>query len=142
MSAPIESLIQRLSNNGFLQYEKNKIKPLACRTLALLPTINLIIRYRSILNGYLQYYSFVDNIRKLKMIYNILRASLEKTICFKEKLTKVSFHKIYGKDISVDITNKYGTKLRLDFPAPILEFTPRKFLFNDIKDPLFSSPPS
>ena len=79
-----------------------------------------------------------DNIRKLKIIYNILRSSLEKTICYKENLTKKAFllYKIYGKDVKINITKSNGTHLSLDFTCPRLSFTPNRFLFKEIKDPL------
>lgn len=138
MRAPIESLLQRLSSNGFIQLVNNRIKPLLCRALSPLPTINLILRYRSILNGYLQYYSFVDNFLKLKAIYRVLRASLEKTICYKENINKETFHMTYGKNITLTITNKLGSTQSLNFAPPELKFTPTNFLFDDIKDPLLA----
>jgi len=138
MRAPIENLLQRLSNNGFIQLKEDRIKPLYCPKLSLLPTVSLILRYRSILKGYLQYYSFADNFPKLKEIYNALRASLEKTICYKENLTKERFRSIYGRSVSVSTTNKYGITRNLDFASPVLKITPKNFLFKDIKDPLLA----
>ena len=139
MNAPIKSLIQRLESNGFVQYvDTKKLRPLVLQSLTPLPTINLIIRYRSILNGYLNYYSFVDNKWKLKTLFTILKGSLKKAICYKEKISNDKFNKTYGKDITINITKKNGSHVKLDFQCPKLDFTPNKFLIKEFKDPLLA----
>jgi len=80
----------------------------------------------------------VDNKPKLKLIYNILRGSLSKTICFKENLSKKQFLKTYGKNVSISIMKKDGTSTRLDFSCPALNFTPNNFLYREFKDPLLA----
>lgn len=45
-----------------------------------LPVKDMILRYRTILAGFLNFYSFADNITRLRYIYYILHSSLQKTI--------------------------------------------------------------
>ena len=136
MDAPIKTLMQRLESKGFMKFYDGNYRPQPLPSLSPLPTIDLILRYRSILNGFLQYYSFADNIREMKYIYNLLRGSLEKTICYKENLSRSSFLKSYGRNVKIDITKSNGTHVSLDFTCPRLNFTPLKFLCKEIKDPL------
>ena len=91
MEAPIQTLITKLEKNGFIKIIGDRIKAQVQNTLTLLPIRDLIIRYRSILSGILNYYSFVDNRPKLKTIYKILKESLRKTIEFKEKIGKMAW---------------------------------------------------
>lgn len=138
MNSPIKTLIQRLEDKGFIKRFNNKIKALPMTSLSPLPTVSLILRYRSIMKGYSNYYSFADNIGRLKYIYVLLRNSLERTICSKEKLNKHEFHLTYGKDICVSITKSDGTKVSLDFACPKLVHAPVNFLYNEVKDPLLA----
>lgn len=138
MTAPIKTLLQRLENQGFLRLRNGKYMPLPIRPLSVLPTIDLIIRYRSILRGFLQYYSYADNIRELRTIYSFLKSSLEKTIRYKENLTREDFYRTYGKNVKINILKKDGSYVSLDFPLPNLKFTPMKFLFKELRDPLLA----
>ena len=136
MKAPISSLCQRLTSKGFIEIRDNKFFAKPVLSLSPLPTKDLILRYRSILNGYTQYYLFADNIKKLRYIYLMLRNSLEKTIRYKEKLTAREFLTTYGKNIKVNITKRDGSCVSLDFPLPSLKHNPNNFLFKRLKDPL------
>lgn len=78
MEAPIKNLIEKLKNNNIIQYIGNKVIPKAIQHLTVLPIKDIILRYRSILSGILNYYSFVDNRPYLKKIYEILKMSLKK----------------------------------------------------------------
>jgi len=138
MNTPIKSLLQRLETKGFVGRFENRLTARPIQSLTPLPTINLILRYRSILQGYIQYYSFADNIRKLKYIYVFLRNSLEKTICLKEKLTRNEFYMTYGRNIKINITRSNGTRITLEFACPVLNHAPKNFLFKEIKDPLLA----
>lgn len=138
MNTPIKSLLQRLETKGFVGRLGNRLTAKPIPSLTPLPTINLILRYRSILKGYVQYYSFADNIRKLKYIYVFLRNSLERTICLKEKLTRHEFLMTYGRNIKINITRSNNTRITLDFSCPVLKHAPKNFLFKEIKDPLLA----
>jgi len=138
MKTPMKSLIQRLANNGFIEIKNHKYKAKPVLSLSPLPTISLIMRYRSILRGYTQYYSFTDNIGKLKYVYLFLRNSLEKTIRYKEKLNQKEFDYTYGRNIKINITKKDGERVSLDFPMPKLVRNPKNFLFTEQKDPLLA----
>ena len=88
-----------------------------------------------ILNGVLNYYTFVNNKPSLILIYWILRKSLAKTLATKLKLGTV--RKVYLK---FGINIKYRipeTDKVIDFSRPSLLPTPKKFLGNtDFTDSL------
>lgn len=86
------------------------------------------MRYRMILNGILNYYSFVNNKPSLILIYWILRKSLAKTLATKLKVGSV--RKVYLK---LGIKIKYRipeTDKEIDFARPSLLPTPKNFLGN------------
>lgn len=74
--APIGHLVKRLQSKqlGFLPGSLNRID--YPKSFLALPIKDLIIRYRSILLGYLNYYSFADNRPRLRYVYNTLRRSM------------------------------------------------------------------
>lgn len=138
MNAPIKSLLNKLESKGFISINNNKFISNPIRSFTPLSTVQLILRYRSILNGYKQYYSFTDNIGKLKYIYVFLKNSLERTIRLKEDLTKHEFLMTYGKNVKINLTKSDGTRITLDFACPTLKVSPKNFLFKNIKDPLLA----
>lgn len=138
MKAPMRSLIQRLVAKGFIEIKNHKYRSKPILSLSPLPTIQLILRYRSILKGYTQYYSFADNIERLKYIYLFLRNSLMKTICYKEKLNLEEFNRTYGKNIKVSIKKSDGKCVSLNFPLPKFVRDPKNFLYKEQKDPLLA----
>jgi len=85
-----------------------------------LPVKDLILRYRTILSGFTNFYSFADNIGSLLYIYYLLHQSLRKTICRKLDIGKREFLSIYGPDISISLRKRDGTWVVLDFPPPKL----------------------
>jgi hypothetical protein len=69
MTAPLASITKRLVEKKFLKIEKDRWIPLSLPELIPLPLKDIILRYRTVLNGFLNYYSFVDNLNKLKKIF-------------------------------------------------------------------------
>lgn len=69
MTAPLESITKRLVNKKFLRVEKGSWIPQSLPDLIPLPLKDIILRYRTVLNGFVNFYSFVDNLNKLKRIF-------------------------------------------------------------------------
>jgi len=101
------------------------------------PVKDLILRYRSMLSGFLNYYSFARNIQSLKFIYYLLWGSLRSTICRKLDIGPREFLSIYGKNITISIY-KPSTKtwVELDFAWPKVTPKPNNFQCNNDVDPL------
>ena len=83
MNAPITKIVERLREKHFLaRYRlerlipKYRYKPSYIRSWINVPVKDLIILYRSILAGILNYWSFVDNRALLLKLYWILKRSL------------------------------------------------------------------
>ena len=62
-------LVDRLVDKGLAIREGKTIIPLPLSKLANLPIVDIILRYRMILNGILNYYSFVKNKPQLRNLY-------------------------------------------------------------------------
>lgn len=84
LSAPIQILLDKLKNNKFVQFIGQKMVPKAISYLTILPIKDIILRFRSILSGILNYYSFVDNRPYLRIIYEMLKISLKKPYVVKK----------------------------------------------------------
>jgi hypothetical protein len=82
-----------------------------------------VLRYRSVLNGIFNYYSFVNNKSRLNVIHWILKSGLAKVIATKMKLKSMRkvFEK-YGRDITI-VNPK--TRNTINFSCPELVRKPR-----------------
>jgi len=69
MLAPMASLEKKLRGKAFLEKALHTIVPQSISSYTVLPIKDIILRYRVILKGFMNYYSFVDNISKLSLIY-------------------------------------------------------------------------
>lgn len=69
MTAPILETIKKLKERKYLKTKGARWNPQSIPNLTLLPIKDMILRYRTILNGFLNYYSFVDNRKHLAKIY-------------------------------------------------------------------------
>lgn len=106
MTAPVLDIVKRLSEKGYLQIDGGKWKPNSITSLIPLPVRDLILRYRVVLFGYFNYYSFVDNRAKLVKLHWILKESLRKTICRKLQIGKRGFLRRFGEKVQIKITRK------------------------------------
>lgn len=135
MNAPIAKIIEKLREKKFLasykvegNIKKHHFKPSYIPSWINVPVKDLIILYRSILFGILNYWSFVDNRSNLLKVYWVLKRSLSLLIRVKEKLNFSEFLEKYGKNISLSIRRRDGKLVKLDFPPPILTHRPNYFL--------------
>jgi len=106
---------------GLVKRKNGNIVPQPILKLFNLPIRDIILRYRTMLNGVLNYYTFVNNRPQLLKIHWILRVSLAKTLAAKLKLGRV--YKVYNrftKDIAYRIVKKNGKVVVLDFKCPPL----------------------
>lgn len=130
MSAPILDIVKKLASKEFLIINGSRWTPKTIGKFTLLPVRDIILRYQSILNGLLNYYSFADNKRRFNKIFWILKESLRKTISRKLRLNQLEFSKSYGKkNITINIgkTSK-GIDKVISFSTPDLTRNPMRFL--------------
>ena len=111
-AAPIQEILNKLENCGFIKGYKNKSSRLipvdAITKLIYLDHQAIILRYNAIINGLLNYYSFVDNLSKFHQIIGyILRHSCAKTLARKFRLkSRARAFKKFGKNLSVRVSKK------------------------------------
>ena len=139
MNAPIKKIVGRLVERGMaIRTVDGWINPQPILKLTTLPIQDIILRYRTILNGFLNYYSFANNRPRLYIIYWILRKSLAKTLAAKLNLQTV--RKVYyrfTKDIKYTILKQDGKEATIDFKCPSLLPAPKNFLGSrNFGDPL------
>lgn len=88
MMAPISNILKRFEEKHFIKNKNGRLRPICPSQFTVLPVRDLIIRYRSILNGYLNYFSFADNRPMFRRVYWFLRESLLKAIGRKKQLNR------------------------------------------------------
>jgi len=131
MSAPLGNIVDRLAEKRFIRFRKTgalKMRFLFPREFSVLPIRDLIIRYRSIMNGFYNYFSFADNKPRLRRIHWILKESLIKAIGDRKGVGRREVIKSMGEDVALKIRRKNGEVVTLDFKAPAFNPTPFKFL--------------
>nr|ATI20213.1 group II intron reverse transcriptase/maturase [Juglanconis oblonga]ATI20375.1 group II intron reverse transcriptase/maturase [Juglanconis oblonga] len=123
-------LIKKFVDKGIVEWKSNvmnedNLKPLPIVKWVNLPIRDIILRYKMILNGLFNYYSFASNKTDLELIYWILRVSLAKTLAGKLKLG--TFRKVYLKfGINLNYTIP-GTDKTIDFARPDLVVNTKNF---------------
>lgn len=139
MSAPISNLVKKLEDKLFLKRVGHRWVPKSISKFVALPVKDIIIRYNSIVNGIINYYSFADNRRLLNKIIWILKGSMVKTIRRKLKINNKTFIRRFGKDISVKTYIKELDRVDLVyFIKPDLSRRPMNFMNNidEFRDPM------
>jgi group II intron reverse transcriptase/maturase len=128
MTAPLQILVNRLREKGFWRPGPNGPIPKGIDNFVALPVKDLILRFRTILAGLLNFYSFSDNIYSLRYIYHILRFSLLRTICKKFDIGIRECLRRYGPSVSLTIHKWNGKTVKLTFDCPPLRRSPMSFL--------------
>jgi hypothetical protein len=124
---PTENIITRLKSKGFLTDKKNNISPQAINRFLVLPIKEMILRFRVILYGYLNFFSFVDNPSGLLKIFWILKRCLQKTICRKKDIGYKTLLNSFGRNTTLKVRRKDGQIEILDFKRPNLIRQPMRF---------------
>jgi hypothetical protein len=109
MTAPIDSLIQRLHNRGFCTTTGEHTTKLGWTNLDPEQIISL---YSGINRGIQNYYRFVDNIDSIARIQYILKFSLARTLAAKYKISVKKVFARFGSNITVTVKAQDGKKDR------------------------------
>lgn len=126
MAVPTLKIIARLADRGFCDRNGNAISKAEWTVLGL-PEI--VDKFNSILNGLMNYYSFVNNPYGLKRIQHILQQSAALTFCNKLRIRKPTCYKRFGYALEVITVNKSGTvserrlNLRYKFQVQAMKFS-------------------
>lgn len=139
LTAPIKELIMKFIAKDLAEYKNNSknMKILVGKPINKwqnLPLIDILFRYKTIWNGIINYYSFVDNKSRLRTIHWILLSSMAKLLAMKLKLKSMrKVFKKFGKDLL--ILHPINKK-PFDFQCPNLAKTPKKFNLSSNIGPL------
>lgn len=136
VEAPINDIVKKFIERKFLKVENCEFTPQIIKKVTSLPAKDIIIWFRSILFGYLNFHSFADNKQSFNRIYWYLKRSLTRTLCYKENIGWNRFKRKYGTNVTLSILRKDGKTVYLDFKCPSLRPTPTHFMTPYLSDPL------
>jgi len=135
---PVKEVTERLSNQGLCiikNYDRGEITPMGKTAWINLPLYDIVLRYNSILQGLINFYSFADNRPRLQLFQFIIQHSCAKLIARKLNLhSRAKVFKKYGNNIL--IKDQEGSKeksISLKISSSYLPI--RKFMINP-PDPL------
>jgi len=115
LNAPIHKIIQRLAEKEFCYPDG---RPRRVRRLTVLDDDQIVAMYKSVLLGYSNYYSFVENRYRFHRIAYIMRYSCASTLASKHRITLSQAFARYGNDMTVKVATDKGTLTRsLDIPS-------------------------
>jgi hypothetical protein len=110
MRLPTKDLIKRLHQRGFCTATGDPTTKVAWMNL---DPEQIIALFRSINQGILNYYRFVDNLHSLVRIQYILHYSLAKTFAAKYRLSIRKVFTRFGKNITVVVKAQDGKRDRV-----------------------------
>lgn len=114
LAAPIQKIVQRLAEKGFCYPDG---RPRRMHRMTVLDDDQIVAMYKSVMLGYSNYYSFVDNRYRMHRIAYIMRYSCASTLASKHRITLSQAFARYGYDLRVKVETKSGTFYRsLDIP--------------------------
>nr|YP_009519478.1 hypothetical protein [Rhipiliopsis peltata]AYC65445.1 hypothetical protein [Rhipiliopsis peltata] len=93
---------KRLLRNLTLRYYcQPNFNPIGKRGFAVLDEYEIVLKYRQIMLGILEYYKNCDNTRVLNQVSYILQYSCAKTLATRKKITISKIFKKYGTDLNI-----------------------------------------
>lgn len=144
-AAPVVEILTKLEKNGFIKrYKDNKSRlvPDAITKFIFLDHAAIILRYNSIISGFLNYFSFVDNLAEFHQILSyIIRHSCAKTLARKLNLgNRAGAFKRFGRDLGVTVEGKKNTKktYKLTIPKSLKKSRAFKINLGKFNDPLLA----
>lgn len=114
---PVKDMFSKLAAEGFLKNyvpgKRKSLVPNAITKWIFLDHRLIILRYNAVINGYINYYSFVDNYHAFHTIVNfILRHSCAKTLARKFRLgSRAAAFKKFGSALSTK--DEFPIKLKM-----------------------------
>ena len=130
MYAPINKLLYKLKEQGYIQIKNNKFYPKAQTKWIYLKPEKILNRYNSVISGILKYYSFVNNRNMMSRIVYFLKFSIVFTLARKWNMSSVKVFKKVGNKVGI---NKKSLILPKNLKKQIMKFD--LISKREIKDP-------
>ena len=143
MTIPLKDILKKLKTKKLIKLESvvnnpNKFRPvpLSIPEFIPLPPRDIVLRLKTVLLGYLNYYSFADDRPKLHLIYWLLKECLIKTLSRKLKMGRRAILNKFGSSITIDFSSNSNKSTKsIDFSCPDLSRKPMNFQISPIMDP-------
>ena len=123
---PTTRIINKLIDEGFVRLVNGVWRSISIPYLIPLKVKDIILRYKSVLSGYKNYFSFVDNKHDLRKIHWLLKESLKSTLCRKWDISRSKLIHKLGRDLILHYSTKKGKKV-INFARPDLKWSPMRF---------------
>lgn len=103
---PVEKVLKRLKERGYVDYQNNKIRPVSKRNYTPLEDEVIVKHFKSVWLGLLNFYSGATNRSHLQYIHYLLHMSCAMTLAHRHRLTSKKIFKKHGKRL--EIVDKTG----------------------------------
>jgi len=113
---PVEKVIQRLHERGYLAYVKNKIRPISKGSYTPLEDVVIVNHFKSVWLGLFNFYSGCTNRSHLQYIHYLLHMSCAMTLAHRHRSASSKIFKKHGKRLEIMDQTGVPAKVRASFP--------------------------
>ena len=114
-----ERIVANLIRNTFC--EGKKLWPIAKSGFVILDEFEIVLKFRQIVMGLVNYYRECDNLAAIHSAFYVLQYSCAKTLSYRQKSSVSQIFDKYGKNLTInrDVKGAYGTIKQRTVSFPI-----------------------
>jgi group II intron reverse transcriptase/maturase len=113
---PVEKILKRLKERGYIAHEDNKFRPVSKRSYAPLEDEVIVNHFRSVWIGLLNFYSGTTNLSHLQYIHYLLHMSCAMTLAHRHRTSSSKIFKKHGKRLEIMEKRADISKRKAYFP--------------------------
>lgn len=113
---PIDLVIKRLIERGYIIYENNKIRPISKSSYSLLEDVVIVTHYKSVWLGLQNFYSGSTNRSHLQYIHYLLHMSCAMTLAHRHRSSSTKVFNKHGKNLEILDQTVNPPKVIASFP--------------------------
>lgn len=113
---PVEKVLKRLKERGYIDHENNKIRPVSKRSYTPLEDKVIVRHFKSVWLGLLNFYSGATNRSHLQYIHYLLHMSCAMTLAHRHRSSSKKIFKKHGKRLEIKDETEKITKVVAYFP--------------------------
>lgn len=113
---PVQRILKRLQERGYVTYENNKIRPISKRSYSPLEDEVIVNHFKSVWLGISNFYSGTTNWSHLQYIHYLLHMSCAMTLAHRHRTSSSKIFQNHGKRLEITEQNDGTTKVIASFP--------------------------
>jgi len=113
---PVEKILKRLNERGYIAYEDNKFRPVSKRSYTPLEDEVIVNHFKSVWTGLLNFYSGTTNFSHLQYIHYLLHMSCAMTLAHRHRSSSSKIFKKHGKRLEIVEKRADIPKIKAYFP--------------------------